>query len=122
MDSIIVIFISAIIGLFVSMSANPLRSLVISLVGLISAAVLFLFNGKYVSPLSNYDILSYGKDETNFALLCIGLTFTILIAGFSKVKNQRSNAADIMSLMLFSLCGALILIGFSDLSMFFLGL
>jgi NADH-quinone oxidoreductase subunit N len=122
MDSIIVIFISAIIGLFVAMSANPLRSLIISLVGLTAAAVLFIFNGKYVSPLSKYDILSFGKDEINFALLCIGLTFVILIAGFSKVKNQRSNAADIMSLMLFSLCGALILIGFRDLSMFFLGL
>jgi NADH-quinone oxidoreductase subunit N len=122
MDSIIIIFLSAIIGLFAGISAKPMRSLLISLIGLVSAAILFLFHGQYESPLIKYDILNFGKDEVKFALLCIGLTFTILIAGFEKVRKQISHSADIMSLLLFSLCGALILIGFSDLSMFFLGL
>ncbi len=122
MDSIIIIFLSAIIGLFAGMSDKPMRSLVISMIGLVAAAILFLFQGQYVSPLVKYNILNFGKDEVKFALLCIGLTFTILIAGYDKVSKHKSNSADIMSLILFSLCGALILIGFSDLSMFFLGL
>lgn len=122
MDSIIIIFLTAIIALFAGMSANPLRPLIISIIGLLAAAILFLFQGQYQSPFVKYNILNFGKDELRFSLLCIGLTLTILIAGFDKVRKQKSNAADIMSLLMFSLCGALILIGFSDLSMFFLGL
>jgi NADH-quinone oxidoreductase subunit N len=123
MDSIIVIFLSAIIGLFAGMSAKPLRSLVISLIGLLAAALLFIYQGQYQSPFAKYNIvLNFGKDEVKFSLLCIALTFTVLLAGYNKVRKQKSNSADIMSLLLFSLCGALILIGFTDLPMFFLGL
>jgi NADH-quinone oxidoreductase subunit N len=122
MDALIVIFITGLIGLFAGLQKKPSTSLIISLVGLTAAAIIQAFNGQYNSIFGKYQSLSFDENQINFSLLCIVMTMLILIAGFNQVRKDTKDSAEIMSLFLFSLCGALCLIGFQDLSMFFLGL
>jgi NADH-quinone oxidoreductase subunit N len=122
MDALIVIFIAGLIGLFVGMLKKPVLSLSISVIGLVSAFVLVLFNKSYESPFSKFEGLNFSPAANVFALLVIGLTLLIVLGGFNYFKRDTNHTADYYGLMLFSLCGALILIGFTNFFMFFLGL
>ena len=122
MDALIVIFIAGLIGLFVGMLKKPVLSLSISVIGLVSAFVLVLFNKSYDSPFSKFEGLNFSPAANVFALLVIGLTLLIVLGGFNYFKRDSNHTADYYGLMLFSLCGALILIGFTNFFMFFLGL
>ncbi len=122
MDALIVIFITGLIGLFVGMMKKPVLSLSISVLGLISAFILMLYYKSYESPFGNYNGLNFTPSGNIFALLVIGLTLLIVLSGFNYFKKDIEHTADYYGLILFSLCGALILIGFTNFFMFFLGL
>lgn len=122
MDALIVIFIAGLIGLFVGMMKKPVLSLSISVIGLVSAFLLVLFNKSYESPFTKFEGLNFSPAANVFALLVIALTLLIVLGGFHYFKRDANHTADYYGLMLFSLCGALILIGFTNFFMFFLGL
>lgn len=122
MDALIVIFITGLIGLFVGMMKKPVLSLSISVLGLISAFILMLYYKSYESPFGNYDGLNFTPAGNLFALLVIGLTLLVILSGFNYFKRDVDHTADYYGLILFSLCGALIMIGFTNFFMFFLGL
>ncbi|MFM7682337.1 MAG: NADH-quinone oxidoreductase subunit N [Bacteroidota bacterium] len=122
MDALIVIFITGLVGLFVGMMKKPVLTLSISALGLVTAFILTLFSRSYVSIFSKYNGLSTSPLTDAFSLLAIGLTLLIVLGGFSYFKKDKEHTADYYGLMLFSLCGALILISFNNFFMFFLGL
>jgi NADH-quinone oxidoreductase subunit N len=122
MDALIVIFITGLVGLFVGMMKKPVLTLSISALGLVTAFILTLFSSSYVSIFSKYNGLSTSHFTDAFSLLAIGLTLLIVLGGFSYFKRDKEHTADYYGLMLFSLCGALILISFNNFFMFFLGL
>lgn len=122
MDALIVIFITALIGLFVGMMKKPNLTLAISVFGLSVAFALMSFYGKYNSIFNNFDGIEFDAFHWLFAELVIGLSLLITIAGFQYFKQDIEHTADYYGLLLFSLCGALVLIGSSNFFMFFLGI
>jgi NADH-quinone oxidoreductase subunit N len=122
MDALIVIFITALIGLFVGMMKKPNLTLSISAVGLSAAFILMSYHGKYDSVFTKFDGLSFDFVQWLFAEMVIGLTLLIVLGGFNYFKQEAENTADYYGLILFSLCGALVLIGCTNFFMFFLGL
>lgn len=122
MDALIVLFLTGLVVLFVGMLKKPSLSLIISLSGLSVAAFLQYNYGNYESVFSKYKSLDFASGSINFSILCILFTFMVILGGFTKIKKDLEHSAEIMALFLFSLCGAICLIGFTDLAMFFLGL
>lgn len=121
MDALIVIFITALIGLFVGMMKKPNLTLSISVLGLSAAFVLMSYYGKYESPFNKFEGIEFDAFHWLFAELVIGLSLLITISGFSYFRKEVDHLADYYGLLLFSLCGALVLIGSSNFFMFFLG-
>jgi len=122
MDALIVIFITGLVGLFVGMMKKPVLTVSISAFGLVAAFILTLFSRSYVSIFSKYNGLASSPLTDAFSLLAIGLTLLIVLGGFNYFKKDKEHTADYYGLLLFSLCGALILISFNNFFMFFLGL
>ncbi|MEN9699550.1 MAG: hypothetical protein RLZZ301_748 [Bacteroidota bacterium] len=120
MDSIVILFITGLIGLFVGMAKKPLLSLGLSLAGLGTAALAAYYKGAYTSPLSNY-ANSIGTSASVIILLCAFVAFS-LIAGFTLYRKETEHTSDYIALILFSLCGAIMICDPKDLFIFFLGL
>lgn len=123
MDSVVVIFISGLISLFLGMYQKPLLVLMTNLIGLTGAFVLFFFYGTYSSILKSYFFsLAYDSTGIFLSLLCIFMTALVLLFGYGSQSKEPQQYADLTSLMMFSLTGGLCLIGFRDFFMFFIGL
>jgi NADH-quinone oxidoreductase subunit N len=122
MDALIVIFITGLVGLFVGMMKKPVLTLSITITGLVTAFILTLYARSYESIFSKYNGLSTSPLTDAFSLLVIGLTILIVLGGFNYFKKDKEHTSDYYGLMLFSLCGALIMIAFNNFFMFFLGL
>ncbi|MFM7388123.1 MAG: NADH-quinone oxidoreductase subunit N [Bacteroidota bacterium] len=123
MDAIIVLFVTGLISLFLGMYHKPMLALTSNLIGLSTAFTLFFFYGTYNSILkSHFFSLIYDGPGILLSLLSILMTALILIMGYASQSKDRSHYADLTSLMMFSLTGALCLIGFRDFFMFFIGL
>ncbi len=122
MDAIILLFVTGLIGLFVGTLGKPRVSLAIAVFGLLGAFVLQLLSGTYKSIFASYEGLAFGKTQIMFSLLAIGFTLVSVLGGFSFFKKEKEHTADYYGLLMFSLCGGLILIGFTNLFMFFLGI
>jgi hypothetical protein len=88
MDALIVIFITALIGLFVGMMKKPNLTLAISVLGLSAAFVLMSYYGKYTSPFSKFEGIAFDSFHWLFAELVIGLSLLITIAGFQYFKQE----------------------------------
>lgn len=124
MEALIVIFVSGIIALFAAFAKKPALVISIASGGLILALASFFWQ---LSEQRSMMELSYqGLVFNNVNIwFCIPLTiFGLLIinAGYSRFRENLNHTGDYIGLILFSLCGAIIMATFSDMFMFFLGL
>lgn len=122
MDALIIIFITGLIGLFVGMLKKSEWTLAVTSIGLIGGFISMFMLNDYDSIFSTYAGLTFSRMQQMFALLAIGLTFLAVLMGYVFYKEEEEHTADYYGLILFSLTGALCLIGFSNMFMFFLGL
>jgi NADH-quinone oxidoreductase subunit N len=122
MDALIIIFITGLIGLFVGMLKKSELTLAIISIGLIGGFISMLLINDYESIFSSYAGLTFSRTQQMFALLAIALTLLAVIMGHVFYKEEEEHTSDYYGLILFSLTGALCLIGFSNMFMFFLGL
>lgn len=122
MDALIIIFVTGLIGLFVGMLKNSRLTLAVISVGLIAGFLSMYYINDYQSVFQSYKGLQFSRTQNMFALLAIGLTLVSVLMGYIYFKEDEEHTSDYYGLMLFSLTGALCLIGFSNLFMFFLGL
>jgi NADH-quinone oxidoreductase subunit N len=122
MDAVIIIFITGLIGLFVGMLKKSELTLAVTSIGLIGGFISMFKMNDYQSIFSSYAGLTFSPTQQMFALLAIGLTLLAVIMGYGYYKEEDEHTADYYGLILFSLTGALCLIGFSNMFMFFLGL
>jgi NADH-quinone oxidoreductase subunit N len=120
MDSIIILFITGLIGLFVGMSKKPLASLLIASLGLISAGLAAYFRGSYTSPFTSY--AAYVPTQGIVIILLCAVTLLAILGGFKRYKNDDEHTGDYIGLILFSLCGAILMAQPNDLMLFFIGL
>jgi len=122
MDAVIIIFITGLIGLFVGMLKKSELTLAVTSIGIIGGFISMFLMNDYESIFSTYAGLTFSRTQQMFALLAIGLTLLAVLMGYVYYKEEDEHTADYYGLILFSLTGALCLIGFSNMFMFFLGL
>ena len=122
MDAVIIIFITGLIGLFVGMLKKNELTLAVISIGLIGGFISMFLINDYESIFSTYAGLTFSRTQQMFALLAIGLTLLAVLMGYVYYKEEDEHTADYYGLILFSLTGALCLIGFSNMFMFFIGL
>ena len=123
MDAVLVLFVVGLISLFLGIYTKPIYALLSNLIGLIVAFFLFYYMGTYNSPLkSHFFTLVFDGTGVLLSMICIAMTALVLLFGFESQSKESSQYADLTSLMMFSLTGALCLIGFRDFFMFFIGL
>jgi NADH-quinone oxidoreductase subunit N len=122
MDALIIIFITGLIGLFVGMLKKSELTLAVISIGLIGGFISMLLINDYESIFSSYAGLTFSRTQQMFALLAIALTLLAVLMGYVYYKEEEEHTSDYYGLILFSLTGALCLIGFSNMFMFFLGL
>lgn len=122
MDALIIIFITGLLGLFVGMLKKSYVTLAVISTGLIGGFISMFFLNDYKSIFSAYNGLSFSPTQQMFVLLAIGLTLLAVWLGYAYYKEDEEHTADYYGLILFSLTGAICLIGFSNMFMFFLGL
>ncbi len=120
MDSIIILFIAGLIGLFAGMSKKPLASLLIASAGLIGAGLAAYYRGSYTSPFSSYAALI--PTQSIIVILLCAVTLLAILGGFKRYKNDDEHTGDYLGLVLFSLCGAILMAQPNDLMLFFIGL
>ena len=120
MDSIIILFIAGLIGLFAGMSKKPLASLLIASAGLICAGLAAYYRGSYTSPFSSYSALI--PTQSIIVILLCAVTLLAILGGFKRYKNDDEHTGDYLGLVLFSLCGAILMAQPNDLMLFFIGL
>ena len=122
MDALIVIFLSGLISLFVAFTKKPILVLLTSSIGILAAIGLFIAQWNNPVTLFSYE----GLEFTNSAILysiaaCIFGLFSILV-GYNIYSKQPEHTGEYISLMVFSLVGAVCMLAFTDMFMFFLGL
>lgn len=123
MDALIVIFLSGLISLFVAFAKKPLYVLVTASVGLITAAILLMNQWNHPCMLfSTYKGLDFDHSAISYSLVAILFTFLSIVAGYKSFKEELEYTGDYVALYLFSLTGAMIMVSFTDMFMFFLGL
>jgi NADH-quinone oxidoreductase subunit N len=123
MDALLIIFLTGLISLFLGMMKKPAYALGLNLLGLSVAFILFWNHASYVSILKSYaGSLVFNGPQIYLSLMAILFTGLVLIGGYAMQSKDKLHYADITSLMMFSLTGALCLIGFKDFFMFFIGL
>lgn len=120
MDSIVILFISGLLGLFVGMRRQPLSALVISSLGLTGAALAAYFRGQYTSPLAAYT--AYIPTQSAVVILLCIVTLLAICGGYQRFRQENEHTGDYLSLVLFSLCGAIMMAQPNDLMLFFIGL
>ncbi|MEY4287754.1 MAG: hypothetical protein RL511_1843 [Bacteroidota bacterium] len=120
MDSIVILFISGLLGLFAGMRQKPVLSLLLAGLGLVGAGLAAYFRGHYMSPFASY--ATFVPTQANVIILLCAVTLLALLGGYKRYKQDEEHTGDYLGLILFSLCGAILMAQPSDLMLFFIGL
>jgi len=121
MSVLIIIFLTALVALFAGVFQQGKFSRYISILGLMVAFyVSFLSEAAFFSQYQN--MYEFGANAALFTKITIVVTILLFfIAGFA-FSNHRSHQSELYALMLFSLCGGIILFGYQNLVTLFLGI
>jgi NADH-quinone oxidoreductase subunit N len=124
MDALIVIFISGLISIFAAFAKKPVVVLLGASGGLMVAIGLIinqLVTGHSFVNIS-YEGLSFDPISLVFSLALSVFSLLIISVGYERFKEEPEHTGEYIGLLLFSLCGAVIMTAFTDMFMFFLGL
>lgn len=121
MGVLIIVFLTAVAALFAGVFEKGKYSRYIGILGLIIAFyVSFLpelaFFNQYKS------MFEYGANAALFTKISLVVTLLIFFLGGFAFSNHRSHQSELYALMLFSLCGGIVLFGFQNLVTLFLGI
>jgi NADH-quinone oxidoreductase subunit N len=124
MDVLIVIFVSGLISLFSAFAKKPWLVLTTATGGLLLALSLYIcriMNGHWLVQFS-YKGLDFDGYSMIFGSALTLFTLLIISVGYERFKEEAEHTGEYISLLMFSLCGGLIMVSFTDMFMFFLGL
>lgn len=121
MSVLTIIFITAVIALFTGVFNHGKYARFVGIIGL--GLALYTSYLPECSFFSKYQAMyDFDAGAALFTKIAICVTLLIFfIAGFA-FSNHRSHQSELYALMLFSLCGGIILFGFKNLVMLFLGI
>lgn len=124
MDALIVIFVSGLISIFAAFAKKPVVVLLGASGGLMLAIGLLinqLVTGQSFVNIS-YEGLNFDPISLIFSLALSVFALLIISVGYERFKEEPEHTGEYIGLLLFSLCGAVIMTAFTDMFMFFLGL
>jgi NADH-quinone oxidoreductase subunit N len=122
MEALIVIFVTGLISMFIAMARKPLLVLLTAIVGLGVAGTLLVTQWLKPYVWLKYEGLEFTEFSFAYSSVALLFTFMIILVGYQKFKEEVEHTGEYISLLLFSLCGVICMLSFSDLFMFFLGL
>jgi NADH-quinone oxidoreductase subunit N len=122
MDALIVVFVTGLISMFIAMAKKPSSVLGTAVVGLSVAIGLMVNQWFNPSNFVKYEGLEFTEAAILFSVLAMSFTLLIIVGGYSYFKREVEHTGEYISLLIFSLVGALCMLSFTDLFMFFLGL
>ncbi|HLP54837.1 MAG TPA: NADH-quinone oxidoreductase subunit N [Fluviicola sp.] len=124
MDALIVIFVSGLISIFAAFAKKPAVVLLGASGGLMVAIGLMvnqLITGDTFIQI-DYEGLNFDSIALIFSLALSVFTLLIISVGYERFKEEPNHTGEYIGLLVFSLCGAMIMTAFTDMFMFFLGL
>jgi NADH-quinone oxidoreductase subunit N len=100
-----------------------LRRLIIPLV-VTGLVIIFILNAFWVGVNQGFyhDMIRVDDFSLIFSGLLILITILIVILSGNFYKNEATKISDYISIIIFTLCGAIALVSFGNMAMFFLGL
>ncbi len=122
MDALIILFASGILTMFISLLKKPVLSLITASAGLFIAGSLLVLNFDHPLNFIKYEGLIFDSASVLFSLTIVVFTLLLTLSGYAYFSKEKDHTGDYMALMLFSATGALCMVSFSDLFMFFIGL
>lgn len=121
MGVLIVLFLTAVLALFSGVFEKGKYARYIGIAGLII--------GLYVSFLPECEFFAqyrsmyeYGTNAALFTKISVLVTLLLFFLGGFAFSNHRSHQSELYALMLFALCGGIVLFGFQNLVTLFLGI
>lgn len=121
MSIIIIVFLSAILSLFGGIFAGAKLSRYSSILGLSLALVVSFFpETEFFSQYKSMYL--YSSDAAMFSKIALVISLLLLCISGIALNSQKSIQPEIFALMQFSLCGALLLFGFQNMVVLFLGI
>lgn len=123
MIALITLFVTGLITLFIAFLKKPVLVAGVASVGLIGSAFGLVYEFKNnIVLFPSYQGLDFDATAVLFSLVCILFSLALIWSGYKPLTENNDHAGDHIGLILFSLCGALVMTAFSDFFMFFLGL
>lgn len=123
MIALITLFITGIITLFIAFARKPILVGIVATVGLIGSLFGLMYEFKEgIQLFPQFQGLSFDVTAVLFSTVCIIFTLLLIWSGFKPLTESKEHAGDHVALLIFSLCGALIMTAYTDFFMFFLGL
>ena len=121
MSVLIIIFLTAVVALFAGVFEKGKFSRYIGIFGLLIA-----FYVSFLPELSFFNqyqhMYEFGANAALFTKISIVITILLFFLGGFSFSNHRSHQSELYALMLFSLCGGIVLFGFQNLVTLFLGI
>jgi len=123
MLSLIILFVFILATLFVGFAKKPMLTLMTALFGLLLTSLTLYFHHDYFSDfLATYQGVFFDDFAISYAQVAILLTVLLLLTGYKAFQTRLEYTGDYIGLLLFSLFGALVMVSFTNLFLFFLGL
>ena len=120
MSVLIIIFLTAVAALFAGVFEQGKFSRYISILGLLVAFyVSFLPEAEFFNQYKS--MFDYTVNAALFTKIAIVITILLFFLGGFSFSNHRSHQSELYALMLFALCGGIVLFGFQNLVTLFLG-
>lgn len=121
MSVLIIIFLTAVAALFAGVFEHGKFSRYISILGLLVAFyVSFLPEAEFFNQYKS--MFDYTVNAALFTKIAIVITILLFFLGGFSFSNHRSHQSELYALMLFALCGGIVLFGFQNLVTLFLGI
>ena len=121
MSVLIIIFLTAVVALFSGVFEQGKFARYIGILGLLIAfAVSFQPEAEFFSQYKS--MYEYGANTALFTKISIVITLLIFFLGGFAFSNHRSHQSELYALMLFALCGGVVLFGYQNLVTLFLGI
>lgn len=124
MDALIVIFVCGLISLFAAFAKKPWLVYTTASLGLVLAISLQVceFVSGHAFIRLNYEGLLFDQYALMLSIALTVFGLLVISAGYERFKEEPEHTGEYIGLLMFSLCGAVILTAFTDMFMFFLGL
>lgn len=122
MEALIVIFATGLISMFIALAKKPILVLSVAVVGILTAISSLVYQMNYPYSWLKYDGLQFDGFANLYGLVALSFGLMIILVGYNKFKEEVEHTGEYISLLLFSLSGALCMLAYTDLFMFFIGL